>query len=144
MEEAVRNRAVWTQGGIEPSIDELLSDPIAVAVMRADGLRLEEVWEVIRVRRRRHQSGPYHAGLTNAASLAQFSQMLARIGLGTADAPLARSTRDDLYATCAACLNREPCRRWLASDQTAEGYQAFCPNASMFDRLLRVSQWRRA
>ena len=134
----------WTRGGIEPPIDDLLSDPIAVAVMRRDGLRAEDVREVIRESRRRREAGPLWPGLRIPACLGQFSRMLARIGLDTEAAPLKPSTRNDLYATCAECPNREPCSRWLASDETAEAYQAFCPNAWMFDRLLCVSRWRRA
>ncbi len=140
----MRSQSDWARGGIEPPIDELLSDPIAVAVMRRDGLRPEDVREVMRERRRRREVGPLWPGLRNPACLGQFSRMLARIGLDTETTPLKPSTRNDLFATCIGCLNREPCSRWLDSDEDAEGYQDFCPNAWMFDRLLCISRWRRA
>ena len=140
----MRNLSDWTRGGIEPSIDELLSDPIAVAVMQRDGLRPEDVREAIHECRRRREAGLLWPGFRDPAFLGQFARMLAHIGLDTEAAPLKPSTRNDLYATCIGCLNREPCARWLDSEKAAEGYHDFCPNAWMFDRLVRVSQWRRA
>ena len=135
----MRNQSAWERGGIEPPIDELLSDPIAVAVMRRDGLRPEDVNAAFQVCRRRHGAGLLWPGLCNPAPLAHFVRMLARIELDAVEAQLEPSIRNDLYATCVGCLNREPCSRWLDSEKAAEGYQEFCPNARMFDRLLRAS-----
>ena len=144
MEETMGYRGAWTQGGIEPLIDELLSDPIVVAVMRRDGLRPEDVRAALHECRRRRETGLLWSGLGNRDSLTQFVRMLARIGLDSEGSPLRPSTRDDLYATCLRCENREPCAQWLDSGKAVEGYQDFCPNATLFDRLLRVSRWRRA
>ncbi len=72
------------------------------------------------------------------AATEQFTQMLARIGLDTKEAPLDPSTRGDLYRLCTMCTKRRRCRRWLASAAGAEGYPAFCPNAWMFGRLLEA------
>lgn len=38
----------WGNSGVEPSIAELLSDPITQAVMRADGVRVKDVLAIIR------------------------------------------------------------------------------------------------
>ena len=45
----------WIEGGIEPSLSELLADPIMHAVMRADGVRLQEVLSTIAQASRRQQ-----------------------------------------------------------------------------------------
>jgi hypothetical protein len=37
------DRNYWIDAGIEPALAELLADPIMHAVMRADGVRLQEV-----------------------------------------------------------------------------------------------------
>jgi hypothetical protein len=37
----------WIDGGIEPRLSELLADPIMHAVMRADGIRLQEVMSAV-------------------------------------------------------------------------------------------------
>jgi hypothetical protein len=138
----MRNQGVWERGGIEPSIDELLSDPIAVAVMRRDGLHPEDVNAAFQVCRRHHEARLLWPGLCNPPLLAHFVRVLARIGLDTEDAPLEPSIRNNLYAACVGCLNREPCLRWLMSEMTGEGYQGFCPSARTFDRLIRVSCWQ--
>ena len=36
-------RTIFTQGGIEPSLDELLADPLTIALMRADHVTVEDV-----------------------------------------------------------------------------------------------------
>jgi hypothetical protein len=41
----VQNRA-WLNG--EPTIDDVMADPIVLLVMRSDGVKPEEVWETIR------------------------------------------------------------------------------------------------
>jgi hypothetical protein len=43
----LRNRP-WAQGGCEPSIADLLSDPTAQALMRADGVQVGEVLAIVR------------------------------------------------------------------------------------------------
>ena len=88
MEETMGYRGAWTQGGIEPLIDELLSDPIVVAVMRRDGLRPEDVRAALHECRRRRETGLLWSGLGNRDSLTQFVRMLARIGLDSEGSPL--------------------------------------------------------
>ena len=72
------------------------------------------------------------------AATKQFTQMLARVGLDTKEAPLDATTRGDLYRVCTMCTKRRRCRRWLASTEDVDGYPAFCPNAWMFSRLLEA------
>ncbi len=38
----------WMERGAEPSLRELMDDPLTQAVMRRDGLTAEEVWIAIR------------------------------------------------------------------------------------------------
>jgi len=137
-EAGMSNQSAWEQAGIEPAIDELLSDPIAVAVMRVDGLRLENVKAALNEYKRCHEAGLFWQCIRNPAFLEQFLRMLARIGLDTEEMPLKPPTRNALYATCFGCVNREACARWLDSEMAAEGYQAFCPNAPIFDQLLAI------
>ena len=42
-----RNSDRWGRGGIEPSLDELLADPATLALMRADGVTIEDVRTVV-------------------------------------------------------------------------------------------------
>jgi hypothetical protein len=41
------DRHYWIDAGIEPALAELLADPIMHAVMRADGVRLQEVLSTV-------------------------------------------------------------------------------------------------
>ena len=69
-----------------------------------------------------------------------FNRMLARIGV--APAQLAdRATRNELMWRCTACQVDKTCRRWLDAGRT-RGYEAFCPNASAFKRLVAAA-WPR-
>lgn len=45
----------WIDAGIEPALAELLADPIMHAVMRADGVRLQEVLSTVSLANRRQQ-----------------------------------------------------------------------------------------
>lgn len=45
----------WIDAGIEPALAELLADPITHAVMRADGVRLQEVLSTVSQVARRQQ-----------------------------------------------------------------------------------------
>lgn len=36
---------------------------------------------------------------------------------------------------CIVCRHKKPCWRWLRGDGPADDYQAFCPNAAVFDQL---------
>ena len=38
----------WKQGGIEPEVEELLTDPIVALVLRRDRITLDDVWDAIR------------------------------------------------------------------------------------------------
>jgi hypothetical protein len=51
----------WTKAGCEPSIIDLLSDPIAGALMRSDGIHVSDVLAIVdRIPRRNHAR--FHAG----------------------------------------------------------------------------------
>ena len=53
----------------EPTVDELLSDPIAWMIMERDGLRPEVVWACVRDARRKLKSrGREEAGNESATS----------------------------------------------------------------------------
>ncbi len=44
----------WRFGGVEPKVEDLLTDPIVELILRRDRITLEDVWTVIRsVRRER-------------------------------------------------------------------------------------------
>jgi hypothetical protein len=43
----------WSQRGAEPSLRELMEDPITHAVMRRDGLSADEVWATVREAKRK-------------------------------------------------------------------------------------------
>ncbi len=37
----------WTEGGEEPSLNEVMSDPIVELVMARDNLKHDDVWKVV-------------------------------------------------------------------------------------------------
>ena len=45
--------SAWQEARLEPSLREIMSDPIVQAVMRRDGLTCQDVWRVIEAARRR-------------------------------------------------------------------------------------------
>ena len=49
----------WMRAGSEPALDEILGDPIVVALMRRDGITERHVREVVR-RACRHRSPARH------------------------------------------------------------------------------------
>ena len=51
------NRTAWSEAGVEPDVDELLSDPLAEIVLSYDGLTREDVHDVVRAYRARRRSG---------------------------------------------------------------------------------------
>lgn len=42
----------WRRGGVEPRIEELLTDPIVGLVLQRDRITLDDVWAVIHKARR--------------------------------------------------------------------------------------------
>ena len=44
----MRNERAWAWHGIEPPVDEMLSDPIVLALMRSDGVTSAEAMAVMR------------------------------------------------------------------------------------------------
>ena len=44
---------VWATAGSEPTLEEVMSDPLVALVMRRDRLTGENVWAAIRIARRR-------------------------------------------------------------------------------------------
>ena len=69
-----------------------------------------------------------------------FNRMLARLGVSPAQL-VDRNLRNDLMWRCTACQVDKTCRRWLDAGRT-RGYEAFCPNASAFKRLVATA-WPR-
>lgn len=43
----MRRWAAWTEAGVEPSINDVLSDPIVHTLMRADGVHIAELLAII-------------------------------------------------------------------------------------------------
>lgn len=66
-----------------------------------------------------------------------LSAMLARLELDPGGAGCTSRLRDELLRSCRACPNTAMCKRWVVSRGRREGYRAFCPNATLFDRLPR-------
>ncbi len=57
MEAAVNNKR-WRRGGVEPGIEELLTDPIVGLVLQRDRITLDDVWAVIYKARRERRVRP--------------------------------------------------------------------------------------
>jgi hypothetical protein len=68
--------------------------------------------------------------------------MIRRVGLRAEAAALPLSVRVDLYLSCVECSERPRCRDWLEAGKADLGYQAFCPNAWMFDRRRQLRRWQ--
>ncbi len=65
-----RESRLWMRAGQEPSTTELLSDPIAILLMRADNLEASGVETLLReARRRRRQERAKAAQLRRALAL---------------------------------------------------------------------------
>ena len=39
---------LWRVGGVEPEVEELLTDPIVELILRRDKITLDDVWSAIR------------------------------------------------------------------------------------------------
>ena len=48
----------WSKAGIEPTLTEVMNDPIVRLVMRRDSLTPDEVWSVVNAARRRLKHTP--------------------------------------------------------------------------------------
>lgn len=62
-------RGKWIERGSEPSLRELMDDPLTQAVMRRDGLTAEEIWMAIRDAQRKlaaSGSSEVHAGIVRS------------------------------------------------------------------------------
>lgn len=74
----------------------------------------------------------------SAASQRRRMAMIGRVGLDPAiaasDDPATRATMDGTRRRCTKCMHEAHCERWLAGE--AEGSNAFCPNARVFDHIL--------
>ena len=57
----------WSKAGIEPTLTEVMNDPIVHLVMRRDSLTPDEVWSVINAARRRLKHTPQDSRLTGAS-----------------------------------------------------------------------------
>ena len=52
----INNR--WGNGGVEPRVEELLTDPIVGLILRHDRITLNDVWAAIHKARREHRVRP--------------------------------------------------------------------------------------
>ena len=70
-----------------------------------------------------------------------LTRMLERLGITEAEIDSNIGLRDVLKRTCAFCLVRQECRRFLKlpNREDTDGYRAFCPNAAEFEDLRSVS-----
>lgn len=68
----------------------------------------------------------------------QLAELMEREGLSAANAVASGDAHDLARATarCGMCTGEAECRAWLDSGKH-EGYQAFCPNAELIERLKR-------
>lgn len=71
-----------------------------------------------------------------------LEKMMRRHGLELAGAPESANLELALAARrCALCARHEKCRQWLAAGQRT-GYESFCPNAQLIERLKE--RWPRS
>ena len=66
----------------------------------------------------------------------RLAEMMHRHGLDLAGAMMHAPSYDLAQATrrCVGCARKVECDRWLASGKRG-GYEAFCPNAALIERL---------
>jgi hypothetical protein len=48
MEGSMRENRIWAWHGIEPRVDEMLADPIVLALMRSDGVTSDDARALMR------------------------------------------------------------------------------------------------
>jgi hypothetical protein len=106
---------------------------------RTDGRLAETIEETKNALRPDQLTRLAHAKLS---VIEEFDAMLARVGLDAKTRPLQGAARIDLYFNCVECSTRPACRSWLERGADHFGYREFCPNAPMFERLLRIEAWR--
>lgn len=77
--------------------------------------------------------------LTSAKLL---ERMMARVGVRADEIPVLAI--EDARHACRCCASWKQCRRWLRDGGPGESYKAFCPNASLLDRLARTTSRSRS
>ena len=50
----------------------------------------------------------------------------------------------EIERSCALCACRRRCRKWMKTQQPADGHRAFCPNSSNFAVIPRQGNYRTA
>lgn len=75
---------------------------------------------------------------------ALLTRMLERLGITDVEIDSNIDLRDTLKRTCAFCIVRQECKRFLRlpNRQDTDGYRAFCPNAAELDDLRAASVFR--
>ncbi len=77
-----------------------------------------------------------------AASVGRMMRMIVRVGLDPKivahDDPKTVNLMKDVRERCARCPSEARCERWLAGE--IGGGNAFCPNARVFDELVRTDE----
>lgn len=77
-------------------------------------------------------------------ALRLLNAMLARLEIAPEWVRPRSHAHDELLRACRVCPNVAVCRRWLATCTPPDGYRAFCPNATLLDKLARTSGGRHA
>ena len=71
-----------------------------------------------------------------------LASMMRRVGVDANT--LTATSLEDVRAACRCCPSWKQCRRWLRDGEPGGGYRAFCPNASLLDRLAAATGPRHA
>ncbi len=63
----MRAEPIWSSDGVEPSLEDVMVDPLVHLVMQRDGLTVDAVWAALRTAQRRLQSGEPTESIVHAA-----------------------------------------------------------------------------
>jgi hypothetical protein len=66
----------------------------------------------------------------------RLTEVMRRAGINAADLAHDQALKE-IEWRCIECRSWRQCRAWLASNETGDGYRAFCPNLNAFDEIRR-------
>lgn len=66
-----------------------------------------------------------------------WRKVMVRLGLDPERIPEAPEVLRQLSRTCTTCSERRRCQRLLSARHSRDDHRAFCPNAAVFDAMLR-------
>ena len=69
------------------------------------------------------------------SAVRQLTEVMRRLGLNPAELARDRNLKEVEWR-CIECRAWHQCRAWLASNESGDGYRAFCPNIAAFDEIL--------